>query len=603
MADEVRDIVHTPKQYSTEVAAIAALGTGRWGFAQNTRRFIINDASTFRYFWDSTRQADTTGDDVAGMTYGLGLQGCAGITGVTPRGGSSGSVGTAYDMLVGLRDYASGTFVDGSGTAGTLPIWSDSDTIGDSIITYVNGVFDVIYPTAGSGPQWRVKSSSDTSNAYAQISVGVAGAASTGDASFATALAGTNNYIWGYDVSATKYVFSAGSALGTGNIFTADGTTFTVVDIANFDAAVSMDTTLVVTGTATFNQSSLAANTSAIWLSSATPFLTWNESDAAADAKIWNFSVNSSEFRGRIYSDDVGTNASWLSVVRSTTAISSISFGNATNNNTFTVLGTGLATFGGNVIVTRSSSGGTVLSSITNSSNSASAYTIFRATAAGTTASGVGHEIVVTGGTTFSLWINPGTGYLHLSGAGIGGGNDMITMKASTSYTSIGTTNAVNPTAILDVVANGLGTSLSNATGLFLTNRTAAAAGAQQYSPTFTQRGSGWKTDATAATQTVDFQRHVVTVQGAAAPTGYLIYRYQINDGGYTEAFRINTAATVVFVSEIVTAASSTTRSGFNLPAGTAPSSPVTGDMWFDGTAATGLKFYDGVTTKTVTLV
>lgn len=44
--------------------------------------------------------------------------------------------------------------------------------------------------------------------------------------------------------------------------------------------------------------------------------------------------------------------------------------------------------------------------------------------------------------------------------------------------------------------------------------------------------------------------------------------------------------------------ASSTSRSGFRMRSGTAPTSPNAGDFWFDGT---NLKFYDGTTTRTIT--
>jgi hypothetical protein len=44
--------------------------------------------------------------------------------------------------------------------------------------------------------------------------------------------------------------------------------------------------------------------------------------------------------------------------------------------------------------------------------------------------------------------------------------------------------------------------------------------------------------------------------------------------------------------------ASTTSAASLNIPSGTAPTSPNTGDMWFDGT---NLKFYDGTVTRTIT--
>ncbi len=74
---------------------------------------------------------------------------------------------------------------------------------------------------------------------------------------------------------------------------------------------------------------------------------------------------------------------------------------------------------------------------------------------------------------------------------------------------------------------NGLGT--SPAGGYIAQNTTAAAASAQQYSPPVTWIGQGWKTTATAASQTVRWDSYVVPIQGAAAPTGKLLFLPTIN--------------------------------------------------------------------------
>lgn len=70
--------------------------------------------------------------------------------------------------------------------------------------------------------------------------------------------------------------------------------------------------------------------------------------------------------------------------------------------------------------------------------------------------------------------------------------------------------------------------------GVLVTNTTAAATGAQQWSPRLRLRGFGWKTDATAASQAVDFKLEVVPVEGAAAPTGNLVIGASINGGAFS---------------------------------------------------------------------
>jgi hypothetical protein len=59
-------------------------------------------------------------------------------------------------------------------------------------------------------------------------------------------------------------------------------------------------------------------------------------------------------------------------------------------------------------------------------------------------------------------------------------------------------------------------------------------------------------------------------------------------------------SAWTISQAKLVTQASATGLAGFNIPSGVAPTSPVNGDMWQDGT---DLKFRIGGVTKTVTLI
>lgn len=77
-----------------------------------------------------------------------------------------------------------------------------------------------------------------------------------------------------------------------------------------------------------------------------------------------------------------------------------------------------------------------------------------------------------------------------------------ITTSATLTRTSIGTTSA---------------------DGYVLRNTTAAAAGAQQFSPRMHWTGNGWKTNATAASQQVDWFADIQPVQGTANPMNNLV--------------------------------------------------------------------------------
>lgn len=83
----------------------------------------------------------------------------------------------------------------------------------------------------------------------------------------------------------------------------------------------------------------------------------------------------------------------------------------------------------------------------------------------------------------------------------------------------------------LKFVFNNLGVTATDGAGIWLANTTAAAAGAQQYSPSLVLEGQGWKTNATAESQSVKVRHLVVPVQGAASPAGRYYMQYSINEG------------------------------------------------------------------------
>ncbi|MFZ5391386.1 MAG: beta strand repeat-containing protein, partial [Patescibacteria group bacterium] len=110
----------------------------------------------------------------------------------------------------------------------------------------------------------------------------------------------------------------------------------------------------------------------------------------------------------------------------------------------------------------------------------------------------------------------------------------------STGNVGIGTTS---PSSKLDVTAAGLGVTQTTSSGLALVNTTAAALGVQQISPAIRWSGFGWKTDAVAASQAVDFRAYVTPVQGTANPTGYLGFGSSVNGAAYNDNQLVITTA------------------------------------------------------------
>lgn len=93
--------------------------------------------------------------------------------------------------------------------------------------------------------------------------------------------------------------------------------------------------------------------------------------------------------------------------------------------------------------------------------------------------------------------------------------------------------------------------------GFLLRNTTAAAAGAQQYSPRSVWEGQGWKTNATAASQAVAFMAEVRPVQGSANPTGTWALAASINGGAYSDSLTVTSIGGITTPSLSNTAAQS----------------------------------------------
>jgi hypothetical protein len=91
-----------------------------------------------------------------------------------------------------------------------------------------------------------------------------------------------------------------------------------------------------------------AGSGAAVYLNAtANPFIGFNNSGQAANGRLWDFGVDTSHFLFRTDNDANNASANILDVNRSGNTVASISFGNATNNPTYSFLGTGSVTSGG----------------------------------------------------------------------------------------------------------------------------------------------------------------------------------------------------------------------------------------------------------------
>lgn len=132
---------------------------------------------------------------------------------------------------------------------------------------------------------------------------------------------------------------------------------------------------------------------------------------------------------------------------------------------------------------------------------------------------------------------NPSDG----GGSGPGGGETLSDVSAE-SLTAPHSTYTMTSGVPVLFVNNALGTTQSSNNGINLINNTLAAVGAQQISPPFRQVGQGWKTNATAGTQTVEHRQYLLPVQGGATPNLTYLMQYQINGAGWNNWMSFSTA-------------------------------------------------------------
>jgi len=108
--------------------------------------------------------------------------------------------------------------------------------------------------------------------------------------------------------------------------------------------------------------------------------------------------------------------------------------------------------------------------------------------------------------------------------------------NSTTGDVGIGTATPLNSLEVYDGVIEGaqLAIGTTSTDGLLLANTTAATSSVQQYSPRLHFTGQGWKTNSTAASQSVDFIQEVQPVSGSSAPSGNLVWSNSINGGSYS---------------------------------------------------------------------
>lgn len=109
-------------------------------------------------------------------------------------------------------------------------------------------------------------------------------------------------------------------------------------------------------------------------------------------------------------------------------------------------------------------------------------------------------------------------------------------LSTANVFTSLQSITVANTQAQTNTIT-GLGA--TTLPGLQLTNTTAAANGAQQVSPSLRWSGQGYKSNATAASQAVEFRAYVVPSQGTTVATGTWVLDSSVNGGSWTSVLSV----------------------------------------------------------------
>ncbi len=151
----------------------------------------------------------------------------------------------------------------------------------------------------------------------------------------------------------------------------------------------------------------------------------------------------------------------------------------------------------------------------------------------------------------------------------IAGGGDMLAANNLSDVASVSTarTNlSVYSIAQVDsgFATSGINTNLTSITGLtgtmvltknvaatpdhgfLITNTTPATVGNQKYSPAIRFSGQGWKTNATAGSQAVDFRAYLRPIQGTANPGAQLVFDTSVNGGAFSDAVTFTQAGGII---------------------------------------------------------
>lgn len=236
---------------------------------------------------------------------------------------------TLADLASALTDSLSRTG-DGGMQA---PLELTDGAIGAPALTWASDTTSGWYRSAADDYRF----SSLATNVLRLTTTGIIAGAATGGLKGAGTVNATGLYVNGTQIGV--------AANPTGQVVLS-ATNGTATTFMRSDAAPPLNQNIAPTWTSKHIYTSIATE-GAVVSSSVLPAIGWSETDQAADTKNWRFAATGGTFVGQTLNDANSAASTWLTVTRSSNTTATVQFGNATNNPTFSFLGTGSVTAGG----------------------------------------------------------------------------------------------------------------------------------------------------------------------------------------------------------------------------------------------------------------